>query len=70
VIEMEEMKVKMAFALWHGVLDRLQFDDHIIDQKLREIFEEEFRYVISILFDINDAQKYENEVKEIIRKAW
>jgi hypothetical protein len=67
---MEEMKVKMAFALWQGVLDRLQYDEHKINGKLREILEEEFRFVISIVFDIDDAQKYENEVKEIIKKGW
>jgi hypothetical protein len=67
---MEEIKIKMAFAFWQGVLDRLQYDEHKINNELREILEEEFRFVISLVFDINDAQKYENEVKEIIRKAW
>ena len=66
---MDEMKVKMAFALWQGVLDRLQFDEHKINRKLREILEEEFRFVISLVFDITNVEEIEKEVKEIIRKV-
>jgi len=67
---MEEMKIKMALAMWQGVLDRLQYDEYRITRQLREILEKEFRFVLELAFDIENVEEMEKEVKKIISKNW
>jgi hypothetical protein len=56
--------------MWQGVLDRLEADERRIGRKLRETLEEEFRFVLETVFDADNAENMEKEVKEIIRRTW
>jgi hypothetical protein len=67
---MEEMKIKLALAMWQGVLDRLQYDEYRITRQLREILEKEFRFILELAFDVKNVEKLEKEVKKIINKNW
>jgi len=58
-------KVRLAFAMWRGVLDRLLYDEQVITDKQAKILENEFLYVLGVVFDI-DTDSIANEVKRII----
>jgi hypothetical protein len=61
-----EEKVRLAFAMWRGVLDRL-YDEQVITDEQAKILEEEFLFVLSLVFDIDtDTDSIANEVKKII----
>lgn len=64
------MKIKLALAMWQGVLDRLQYDEYRITRQLREILEKEFRFILELAFDVKNVEKLEKEVKKIINKNW
>jgi hypothetical protein len=57
--------VRKMYAFWMGILDRLEYDERIIDSNLRSILEEEFEYLIGLTFDV-DAKNIGEEVKRII----
>jgi hypothetical protein len=67
---MNEELIKALLVGWQGILDRLEYDEKIIDKNLREIFEDEFRYLLSIVFGNKDIEKLEKAVKEIIRASF
>jgi type II restriction/modification system DNA methylase subunit YeeA len=69
---MNEDLIKALLVAWQGVLDRLQYDENKISKDLRENLENEFRYMVSIIFGVEekDVEKMEKAIKEYIKASF